>query len=406
METRKELQHVVIVRTNNSESSDELQHHGTKGMRWGIRRFQNKDGSLTPAGKRKRLAERTDKKVKSIETKTSNKIKKLKETAKYQKKVEKAEAKAEAKLAKAEAKYGVKKKTGSDDSKPKQKSINEMTNDELREQITRIQLQQQLSALTPKQQTKGQAFVNSMLNDVIIPAAKTAGKDLATDYMKKVGKDVLGLNEKEAKDSMAQLKKEAEKAGYMKTIAEAKKTIAEANSKELEFNKADKQAKQAEKDAAEKAEREAKAAKEAKKSEKQAKKEAKKAEKESEKAEKESENEAKKAERQTEKEAKHSEKKAESSESQGNSTKGTKQEKSSNSSSKQSDDGPYEGTVEGEGTSRFSGWKSGPTVDATYREYSTKSSSSSEVTALSVPGRSYVISMYDTPIAGLLERKY
>lgn len=399
METQKELQHVVIVRTNNSESSDELQHHGTKGMRWGIRRFQNKDGSLTPAGKRKRLSERTDKKVKTIETKTSNKIKKLKETAKYQKKVDKAEAKAAAKLAKAEEKYGVKKKAGTDDSKPKQKSINEMTNDELREQITRIQLQQQLAALTPKQQTKGQAFVNSMLNDVIIPAAKTAGKDLATDYMKKVGKDVLGLNEKEAKDSMAQLKKEAEKAGYMKTIAEAKKTMAEANSKELEFNKADKRAKQAEKDAAEKAEREAKAAKEAKKSEKQAKKEAK-------KAEKESENEAKKAERQTEKEAKHSEKKAESSESQGNSTKGTKREKSSNGSSKQSDDGPYEGTVEGEGTSRFSGWKSGPTVDATYREYSTKSSSSSEVTALSVPGRSYAISMYDTPIAGLLERKY
>lgn len=29
----------------------ELYHHGIKGQRWGIRRFQNKDGSLTPAGK-------------------------------------------------------------------------------------------------------------------------------------------------------------------------------------------------------------------------------------------------------------------------------------------------------------------------------------------------------------------
>lgn len=28
-----------------------LQHHGIKGQKWGIRRFQNKDGSLTPAGK-------------------------------------------------------------------------------------------------------------------------------------------------------------------------------------------------------------------------------------------------------------------------------------------------------------------------------------------------------------------
>lgn len=32
-------------------SSDELCHHGIKGQRWGVRRFQKKDGSLTPAGK-------------------------------------------------------------------------------------------------------------------------------------------------------------------------------------------------------------------------------------------------------------------------------------------------------------------------------------------------------------------
>ena len=30
---------------------DDLQHHGIKGQKWGIRRFQKKDGSLTPAGK-------------------------------------------------------------------------------------------------------------------------------------------------------------------------------------------------------------------------------------------------------------------------------------------------------------------------------------------------------------------
>lgn len=33
-----------------------LYHHGIKGMKWGVRRYQNKDGSLTPAGK-KRLAD-------------------------------------------------------------------------------------------------------------------------------------------------------------------------------------------------------------------------------------------------------------------------------------------------------------------------------------------------------------
>ena len=32
---------------------NELQHWGIKGMKWGIRRFQKKDGSLTPEGKKR-----------------------------------------------------------------------------------------------------------------------------------------------------------------------------------------------------------------------------------------------------------------------------------------------------------------------------------------------------------------
>lgn len=32
---------------------NELQHHGILGQKWGVRRFQNKDGSLTAAGKRR-----------------------------------------------------------------------------------------------------------------------------------------------------------------------------------------------------------------------------------------------------------------------------------------------------------------------------------------------------------------
>lgn len=35
------------------EYTDELSHHGILGQKWGVRRYQNEDGSLTDAGKKR-----------------------------------------------------------------------------------------------------------------------------------------------------------------------------------------------------------------------------------------------------------------------------------------------------------------------------------------------------------------
>ena len=40
--------------------TNELYHWGIKGMKWGVRRYQNKDGSLTNAGKKRRSKKLSD----------------------------------------------------------------------------------------------------------------------------------------------------------------------------------------------------------------------------------------------------------------------------------------------------------------------------------------------------------
>ena len=111
---------------------EELYHHGIKGMRWGIRRYQNKDGSLTPAGK-KRQAKLEDN--------------------------ERAKA----------------------ESKARRKPISKMSNDELKSRMDRMQLEKDYASLLAdtSKHSKGKKFVMEVL--------EKAGKDVLTQTIAYAG---------------------------------------------------------------------------------------------------------------------------------------------------------------------------------------------------------------------------
>lgn len=46
-------QNYILTNEGSFLSEEELCHWGIKGMKWGVRRYQNEDGTLTEAGRRR-----------------------------------------------------------------------------------------------------------------------------------------------------------------------------------------------------------------------------------------------------------------------------------------------------------------------------------------------------------------
>lgn len=168
----------------------ELYHHGTKGMKWGIRRYQNKDGSLTPAG-----IKRYNREVQKLKDREAS-IKAKEKAKKYQDKLDKKKSELDEREAALKGKSVSKSTSKSTTATNKQsgsRSIKDMSDAELRAVVNRLQLEQQYRSLAPQQVSKGKKFVDSMVNKVLAPAAQEVGKSVAKAMLTKAANDMLGV---------------------------------------------------------------------------------------------------------------------------------------------------------------------------------------------------------------------
>lgn len=191
--------------------SNELYHHGVIGMKWGVRRYQNKDGSLTYAGKKRAL--KTQYKYDEFRKDTGNK--------KYYKKDGTMTYAGRKKALKYKEKYsrvtgGKSLRTFSDNPANQKKktssaygskSLANMSDEEINARIERLKLEQKYLEVLPDTRSKGQKFVAGV-GELALNTVRDKGISIMGDYLDKQLREKLGLSKKT--DASDKLKKMAQ----------------------------------------------------------------------------------------------------------------------------------------------------------------------------------------------------
>lgn len=163
---------------------DELYHYGVKGMKWGIRR--------TPA----QLGHDVSKRAKKVGSAVGSTLKKAGSST----------------ISAIKSRQAAK-KNSKELKKIRKKPLSEMSDDELRKTIQRMQLEQQYANLQPKKVSAGKKFVN----DFVLQPASNAAKQYISGQLNKMVQEQL-----KDKDPLEKLRKEVSEQSLRKQQQELK----------------------------------------------------------------------------------------------------------------------------------------------------------------------------------------